>query len=725
MSIVIKRDGKTVDFDKAKIVDAITKAMEECGCEDTTTANKIATEIEAQNEDLTVDEIQDIVERKLMCSSHKDVAKAYILYREERDRIRNIRKAEVLASVMNTEDNSLTRENANINADTPAGMMMKFASESSREFATQYLLSAASRNAVKDNYLHIHDLDYYPTKSTTCLQHPLDKILEGGFKASDGTARPCKRIETAGALAAIAMQTVQNEQHGGQSIPAFDFYLAPYVRMTFEEEMKKIIDVDNAGEHYVSYNIIGSIEESIDEYETKPYYGDYVNLAISNTVKRVHQTMEAFIHNMNTMRSRGGGQTVFSSINYGTDTSPEGRLIIRELLKCTLEGVGNGETAIFPIQIFKLKKGVNAEKGDPNYDLLELACECTAKRFFPNYLNLDAPFNVHPEWTLGDYRKEPATMGCRTRVFENRCGEVTSIGRGNLSFTTINLVRLALENPNISEFLEQVSNYTALAIYQLIDRLNFQSSAKKKQFPMLMSGMWNGSEELGNEDCVGKVLQQGTLSVGFIGLAECLIALTGKHHGESEEAQKLGLEIVQTMKKVCDSVGELYNLNIGVLATPAEGSSGKFVIKDREDFGIIPNVTDRDYYTNSNHVPVWYKCSMEHKCKIEAPYHALTLSGHIFYVEFDGDAAKNPSAVMDFIKLIREYNVGYASVNHARSRCLDCGFENGEADLKKCPSCGSTNIDILQRITGYIVGSTNRWNKAKKAELHDRVTHDI
>ena len=622
-------------------------------------------------------------------------------------------------SIINGENKEVLNENANMSADTPAGLMYKLASETSKEFTTKCLLSERTKKAVEGNYIHIHDLDYYPTKSLTCLQHPLDKILNGGFIANDGQARPCKRIETAGALAAITMQTIQNEQHGGQSIPAFDFYLAPYVRLTFIEELDKQSDI--IGRDYSEY-----YDMEIKDYEIKDSTSP-IQLAINNTVKRVHQTMEAFIHNMNTMRSRGGGQTVFSSINYGTDTSAEGRCVIRELLNSTERGVGNGTTAIFPIQIWKLKKGVSAEQGDPNYDLLQLAYRVTAKRFFPNFINLDAPFNQHEKWDANDperYKYEVATMGCRTRVFDNRCGEKTSVGRGNLSFTTVNLVRLALESKgNLNDFTWLVEHYTSVAVEQLLERYNYQRTGTKKQFPLLMSGMWEGSENLKTNDKVGDVLKQGTLSVGFIGLAECLIALTGHHHGESESSQTIGLGIIKTMNKVCKWYADKYDLNISVIATPAEGLSGKFVKKDREDFGVIENVTDRDYYTNSNHIPVWYKCTMEDKMRIEAPYHALTPAGHIAYLEVDGDPEKNILAVEQMVNLMRKYDIGYGSINHAKARCLDCGHESASNLFDKCPNCESTNVDVLERITGYLVGGTNKWNGGKKAELKDRVSH--
>lgn len=631
-------------------------------------------------------------------------------------------------SIINGENKEVLTENANMNSDTPSGMMYKLASETSKEFTKKCLLSEEARKAVEGNYIHIHDMDYYPTKSLTCLQHPLDKILENGFRAGHGASRPAKRIETATMLACISMETIQNEMHGGQAFPAFDFYLAPYVKLTFKEELRKVVEVDNLlTGTYLSDEEIDEISDTIYEYDPDGDYGRGVKVAIANTVNRVHQAMESFVHNCNTIHSRGGNQVVFSSINYGTDTSPEGRCIIRELLKATERGVGNGETPIFPIQIWKLKKGVSAEPGDPNYDLLQLAYKVTAKRFFPNFINLDAPFNHHEKWRMDDperYKYECATMGCRTRVFDNRCGEKTSIGRGNLSFTTVNLVRLALESEgNIDKFYELLEHYVNVAINQLYDRYLYQCTASKKQFPLLMSGMWEGSEKLTNSNEVGEVLSQGTLSVGFIGLAECLMVLTGHHHGEDTAAQLTGLAIVEYMDGLCKRRANAHNLNISVIATPAEGLSGKFVKKDRADFGVIENVTDRDYYTNSNHIPVWYKCTMEHKMKIEAPYHAFTPAGHIAYLEVDGDPEKNVKAVEQMVNLMRKYDVGYGSINHARARCLDCGYESGSDLFHTCPVCESTNVDVLERITGYLVGGTTKWNGGKKAELKDRVSH--
>lgn len=455
--------------------------------------------------------------------------------------------------------------------------------------------------------------------------------------------------------------------------------------------------------------------------------------AMNCTVSRVHQAMEAFIHNMNTIHSRGGNQVVFSSINYGTDTSAEGRCVIRELLESTYEGVGNGATAIFPIQIWKKKRGVNYEEGDPNYDLYHQACKVTARRFFPNFVNLDATYNVHENWRADDperYKWEIATMGCRTRVFENRYGEKTSIGRGNLSFSTINIVRLGIEcmaikdqQERIETFFKKLDNVMEITARQLHDRFEFQKTALAKQFPLLMTRLWTGADKLSKDDTIESVINQGTLGIGFIGLAECLVALTGKHHGESDEAQQLGLRIVSHMRSRVNEFCETYHHNYSVLATPAEGLSGKFTTKDRKSFGIIPGVTDKVYYTNSNHVPVYYHCSPRHKAKIEGPYHELTRGGHIFYVEIDGDATHNPQAIADIVDLMDKNNIGYCSVNHNRNRCMECGYEDAQDSLSVCPHCGSTHIDKLQRITGYLVGTTDRWNSAKLAELKDRVVH--
>ena len=730
---VVKRDGRIVGFNEQKIMAAIRKAMLHTDKgEDISLIEQITDHVAYRGKSqMSVEAIQDAVELELMKSARKDVAQRYIAYRNQRSIARKAKTRDVFMSIVNAKNNDITRENANMNADTPAGMMMKFASETTKPFVDDYLLSEESRDAVKHNYLHIHDKDYYPTKSLTCVQHPLDVILQHGFTAGHGSSRPAKRIETAAVLACISLETCQNEMHGGQAIPAFDFYLAPYVRMSYQEEVKNLEKLTGKDLKHL-YNI------EIDDYLLKDLEGlegdaRLEQHAINKTVNRVHQAMEAFIHNMNTIHSRGGNQVVFSSINYGTDTSAEGRCIMREILESTYEGVGNGETAIFPIQIWKKKRGVNYLPEDRNYDLYQLACKVTARRFFPNFLNLDATFNQNEKWHADDperYKWEIATMGCRTRVFEDRWGEKKSIARGNLSFSTINIVKVAIECMGIEDkkqridmFFAKLDNILQITAKQLDERFQFQKTAMAKQFPLLMKYLWIGAEKLKPEESIESVINHGTLGIGFIGLAECLVALIGHHHGESEEAQELGLKIVTYMRDRANGFSEEYHHNYSILATPAEGLSGKFTKKDRKEFGIIPGVTDRDYYTNSNHVPVYYKCTALKKAQIEAPYHDLTRGGHIFYVEIDGDATHNPSVISSVVDMMDKYNMGYGSVNHNRNRCLDCGYENADANLEVCPKCGSHHIDKLQRITGYLVGTTDRWNSGKLAELHDRVTH--
>ena len=730
---VLKRDGRQVGYNEEKIKAAIRKAMIAAEVnDDEALIQRIADRIGMRGKSqMTVEAIQDMVENELMKSPYKQVARTYIKYRHSRNVARKAGTANVFKEIINAKNNDITRENANMNADTPAGMMMKFASETTKPFVDDYLLSEEVREAVADNVLHIHDKDYYPTKSLTCVQHPLNKVLKNGFVAGHGESRPAKRIETASVIACISMETAQNEMHGGQAIPAFDFYLAPFVRKSYIEEVKNVADLTGS-------DLSSLYDAEIEDFIEKPLdflTGEQRALqhAINRTVSRVHQAMEAFIHNMNTIHSRGGNQVVFSSINYGTDTSAEGRCIIRELLRSTYEGVGNGSTAIFPIQIWKKKRGVSYLPGDRNYDLYQYACKVTARRFFPNFVNLDATFNQHELWRADDperYNYEIATMGCRTRVFENRFGPKTSIGRGNISFSTINIVRLAIECMDVKNkedrenlFFAKLDKALEVAAKQLHERFQFQKTAMVKQFPLLMAQLWNGASELKPNDTIESVINQGTLGIGFIGLAECLIALVGKHHGESEEAQELGLKIVTYMRDRALSFSERYQHNYSILATPAEGLSGKFTKRDRKDFGEIPGVTDKAYYTNSNHVPVYYRCSPKHKAEVEAPYHDLTRGGHIFYVEIDGDATHNPEAIANVVDLMDKYNIGYCSVNHNRNRCMDCGYEDATENLEECPHCHSTNIDKLQRITGYLVGTTDRWNSGKLAELNDRVVH--
>ena len=730
---VVKRDGRIVGFNEQKIMAAIRKAMLHTDKgEDSTLIEQITDHISFRGKSqMSVEAIQDAIEMELMKSARKDVAQKYIAYRNQRNIARKAKTRDVFMSIVNAKNNDITRENANMNADTPAGMMMKFASETTKPFVDDYLLSEEVRDAVLHNYIHIHDKDYYPTKSLTCVQHPLDIILHHGFTAGHGSSRPAKRIETAAVLACISLETCQNEMHGGQAIPAFDSYLAPYVRMSYQEEVKNLEKLTGEDlKDLYDAPIDDYLEKSLEGLEGKARLEQH---AINKTVNRVHQAMEAFIHNMNTIHSRGGNQVVFSSINYGTDTSAEGRCIMREILESTYEGVGNGETAIFPIQIWKKKRGVNYLPEDRNYDLYQLACKVTARRFFPNFLNLDATFNQNEKWRADDperYKWEIATMGCRTRVFEDRWGEKTSSARGNLSFSTINIVKLAIEcmgienkKQRIDMFFAKLDNILDITAKQLDERFQFQKTAMAKQFPLLMKYLWVGADKLKPEETIESVINHGTLGIGFIGLAECLKALIGKHHGESEEAQELGLKIITYMRDRANEFSDQYHHNYSILATPAEGLSGKFTKKDRKEFGVIPGVTDRDYYTNSNHVPVYYKCTALQKAKIEAPYHDLTRGGHIFYVEIDGDATHNPSVIASVVDMMDKYNMGYGSVNHNRNRCLDCGYENADTNLTVCPKCGSHHIDKLQRITGYLVGTTDRWNSGKLAELHDRVTH--
>ena len=732
IQLVEKRDGRVVGFNEEKIRTAIRKAMDQTphGIDEELIRQISARVDKSGNARMTVEEIQDRVEFELMKSARKDVARSYITYRDQRSIARRAKTRQVFLEIIEAKSNDITRENANMNADSPAGMMMKFASETTKPFVDDYLLSQEAKNAVANNYIHIHDKDYYPTKSLTCVQHPLDNILENGFIAGHGESRPAKRIETAAVLACISLETAQNEMHGGQAIPAFDFYLARFVRASFIEEVKNLESLTgNDLSHLYNAELDDYLRRDLDGLEGEPRLLQH---AVNKTVARVHQAMEAFIHNMNTIHSRGGNQVVFSSINYGTDTSAEGRCVIRELLQTTYEGVGNGSTAIFPIQIWKKKRGVSYLPEDRNHDLYRLACKVSARRFFPNFLNLDATFNRDEAWHADDpkrYLHEVATMGCRTRVYENRFGDKTSVGRGNLSFTTINIVRLALETRDIldkeeriEKFFNKLDKMLDLTARQLDARFQFQKTALAKQFPMVMTALWNGAAKLKPNDTIEPVINQGTLGIGFIGLAETLIALIGKHHGESEEAQELGLRIITRMRDRANEFSDKYSHNYSVLATPAEGLSGRFTKHDRKTFGEIPGITDKDYYTNSNHVPVYYHCSPRHKAKVEAPYHDLTRGGHIFYVEIDGDATHNEEAIAQIVDLMDRHNIGYGSVNHNRNHCPKCGYENADTSQTHCPKC-NVRFETIQRITGYLVGTTDRWNSGKLAELRDRIVH--
>ena len=762
---VIKRDGRIVGFNEEKIVTAIRKAMlhTENG-EDLQLIRQITDHISFKGEpQMTVEAIQDAVELELMNSSRKDVAQKYIAYRNQRSVARKAKTRDMFLEIINIKSNDITRENANMNADTPAGMMMKFSSETTKPFVDDYLLSEEVKEAVANNYLHIHDKDYYPTKSLTCVQHPLDRILKYGFSAGHGESRPAKRIETASILGCISLETAQNEMHGGQAIPAFDFYLAPYVRNSYIEEVKNLEDLNGVDYSHL-YN------KEIDDYVTRPLDGltgdkRLVQHAINKTVSRVHQSMEAFIHNMNTIHSRGGNQVVFSSINYGTDTSAEGRMVIEELLKATIEGLGTrGEVPVFPIQIFKVKDGVSYSEKDyekamkmesieeamkatyeaPNFDLLLKACQTTSKALFPNFMFLDTPFNKNEKWKADDpkrYIYELATMGCRTRVFENVAGEKSSLGRGNLSFTTLNMPRLAIEarikaenliederNKDAIEqkakeiFMESVRNTATLVADQLYERYQYQRTALARQFPFMMGNdVWKGGGTLNPNEQVGDVLRSGTLGIGFIGGHNAMVALYGEGHGHSQKAWDTLYEAVTEMNKVADEYKAKYNLNYSVLATPAEGLSGRFTKMDRRKFGKIPGVTDRDYYVNSFHVDVKEPISIVEKIKCEAPFHAITRGGHITYVELDGEAQKNVRAIAKIVKVMHDEGIGYGSINHPVDTCHNCGYKGVIFD--KCPVCQSESILRMRRITGYLTGDLSSWNSAKRAEEKDRVKH--
>lgn len=603
--------------------------------------------------------------------------------------------------ITSISNQDLLQENANMDGRSPMGQMSKFGSESSKYFSRNNLLSAEAKEAVDKNLIHIHDFDYMAMGTTTCCQIPLGKLLESGFNTGHGFIRPPKSIRSALALASIILQSNQNMQHGGQAYPMFEYDLAPYVRMTFETTLERIN----------SYPTTYTVEEKNAK-------------AWEETDQAVYQASEAFIHNSNSMHSRGGSQVPFISINYGTDTSLEGRMIIKNILLATIKGLGNGETPIFPIQIFKMKKGINFETEDPNYDLYQLALKTTAERLFPNFSFLDAPFNL--QHYKGTPESEIAYMGCRTRVMANRHGEDNSIGRGNLSFTSLNLVKMAI-TANYSEkaFFETLDYYCDLTIRQLYDRYLFQSKKLAKDFTFLYSqGIWKDSEELDSNDTLEEVLKQGTLSIGFIGLAEALKALIGSHHGESKEAYQLGYKIVEYIRSKVDQAAEEYDLNFSLIATPAEGLSGRFTRFDQKEFGNINGVTDRSFYTNSFHIPVYYELKAIEKITKEGPFHKLCNAGHISYIECDGNMMHNTKALDQLVKKMFDSGMGYGSINHPVDRCRTCdysGIINNE-----CPSCGEKdedNVIRIRRITGYLVGDMSKWNSAKKAEEMNRVKH--
>ena len=771
ISYIIKRDGRRESFDLDKIANAVFRAAQSVGGTDAAMARDVAEKTCALYEQLhgsqepTVEEIQDLVEKELIECGHAQTAKAYILYRYERTRDREVKSN--LMKIMNeltfdsAKDSDIKRENANIDGDTAMGTMLKYGSSAAKEFYEMRVLKPEHAKAHRNGDIHIHDLDFL-TLTTTCCQIDLIQLFQHGFSTGHGFLREPNDISSYSALACIAIQSNQNDQHGGQSVPNFDYAMAGGVKKTYRKRylqnvaraLELLTDIEEPQAFVKSYaaaiqqetglipclannNGYQEVEaQKLSERLTADQIATIQAFAKKNayreTNRATYQAMEALIHNLNTMNSRAGAQTPFSSINYGTDTTPEGRMVIENVLLAEEAGLGNGETPIFPIHIFKVKEGVNYNKEDPNYDMFKLACRVSAKRLFPNFAFLDAPYNLQ-YYKPGDYRTEIAYMGCRTRVIGNEYDPTREIvtGRGNLSFTSINLPRLAIKaNGDIDKFFTLLNNMMDLTIEQLTDRFAIQCQKKVRNYPFLMGqGVWLDSEGLGPDDSVAEVLKHGTLSVGFIGLAETLKALIGKHHGESAEAQELGLKIIQTMRDRTDLESKKTGLNFSVLATPAEGLSGRFVRMDRERYGVIPGVTDRDYYTNSFHVPVYYPIRAVDKIRLEAPYHALTNGGHISYVEMDGDPVQNVAAFEKVIRCMKEAGIGYGSVNHPVDRDPCCGFTGIIGD--SCPQCGRTEhsgdvgFERIRRITGYLVGTLDRFNDAKRAEEHDRVKHDL
>lgn len=768
---IIKRDGRTVDFDINKIATAIYKAAEVLGGNNAEMAMNLAEEVEkylvevCHNEKPTVEEIQDAVEKVLIENGHARTSKEYILYRAERTRVRemNTRLMKTYEDLTFKDASEVDnkRENANINADTAMGTMLKYGSEGSKQFYQMFVLKPEHAKAHREGDIHIHDLDFY-TLTTTCCQISLQKLFHGGFSTGHGFLREPNDIQSYAALACIAIQSNQNDQHGGQSVPDFDYAMSDGVRKTYRKlywtNLGKLIDMkydvdgsvdkvkmigQNIMENYNCYPVMDDdngyrdhefvyLKELCEEEYIEKLQLRAVKYAHKEVRRATYQAMEAFVHNLNTMHSRAGAQVPFTSINYGTDLSSEGRLVSENVMLSMEAGLGNGETPIFPINIFKVKEGVNYNPEDPNYDLFKLACRVSAKRLFPNFSFIDAPFNK-AFYKEGDHNTEVAYMGCRTRVMANvydKDNQVTA-GRGNLSFTSINLPRLAIKSHgNIDVFFELLDHMMDLCIDQLMERYKIQAKKHVYNFPFLMGqGVWLDSEKLKEDDEVGEVLKHGTLSVGFIGLAETLVALIGEHHGQSEQAQNLGLEIIGYMRKRMDEATKRTGFNYTLLATPAEGLSGRFVRMDKERYGEIPGVTDRDYYTNSFHIPVYYNINAFDKIKKEAPYHALTNAGHISYIELDGDPLKNLDAFEQVIRCMKESGVGYGSVNHPVDRDPVCGY-TGIID-NECPHCGrheddgEPKFERIRRITGYLVGTLDRFNDAKTAEVRDRVKHQV
>lgn len=787
---IIKRDGKRENFSAAKITNAIGKAFVATGLEhQEAMINEITQRVieHFAEPTITVEAIQDLVETELM-KVQPEVAKKYIIYRQwrntERDRKTQIKH--IMDGIVAIDKNDINLSNANMSSHTPAGQMMTFASEITKDYTYKYLLPKKYAEAHQLGDIHIHDLDYYPTKTTTCIQYDLDDLFERGFHTKNGSIRTPQSIQSYATLATIIFQTNQNEQHGGQAIPAFDFFMAKGVLKSYQKAVTSILSFFlemkgyNVAENDVQKTVNQQLTTIIPSAEIQKEFlttlnkegfnvnedelKHILNKAYERTRKDTHQAMEGFIHNLNTMHSRGGNQVVFSSINYGTDTSAEGRMVIDELLKATIEGLGTrGEVPVFPIQIFKIKDGVSYSEADyqramqnfdaalegkmtfetPNFDLFLKACRTTAKALFPNFMFLDTPFNQNEKWDINDpkrYKYELATMGCRTRVFENLNGEKTSLGRGNLSFTTMNMPRLAIEArikaENIIEsnnsdaieqkacnlFLESVREMSRFIAEQLYTRYQYQRTALARQFPFMMgNNVWKGGGNLNPNDEVGDVLNQGTLGIGFIGGHNAMMALYGQGHGHSKKAWNTLYKAIEVMNQVAEEYKQKYHLNYSVLATPAEGLSGRFTRIDKRKYGIIPGVNDRDYYVNSFHVDVKEPISIVEKIKCEAPFHALTRGGHITYVELDGEAQKNVKAIAKIVKVMHDEGIGYGSINHPVDTCHNCGYKGVIYD--KCPICRSENILRMRRITGYLTGDLNSWNSAKRAEEHDRVKH--
>ena len=792
---ILKRDGSQQPYDGEKIRSAVDKAFRAAGLIDEEGyALRIESLIQAElchrNAQVAVEEIQDRVEAELM-NLAPQVAKKYIIYREWRTVQREKRTTlkRTMDGIVSIEKNDINLGNANMSAYTPSGQMMTFASEVTKDYAMKYLLSAPFARAHAAGDIHIHDLDYYPTKTATCVQYDLADLFERGFHTKNGSIRTPQNIQSYATLATIVFQTNQNEEHGGQAIPAFDFFMAPGVRKTFirqladrllyahsllsgrsfsDEERKGFVEALRGLEPPLAHTDAAAeaLAAGLERIGCQ-LPATAVRLALEEAYQRTkrdtHQAMEGFVHNLNTMHSRGGNQVVFSSVNYGTDTSEEGRMVIRELLAATVEGLGQGEVPIFPIQIFKVKEGVNYSEADyakaqadfagalagkytfetPNFDLLLLACKTTSHALFPNFLFLDTPFNQHELWRADDpkrYLHEIATMGCRTRVFENVCGPKTSVGRGNLSFTTMNLPRLAIEASRRAQrelptapveqqqerarelFLESVREMATFIGDQLHERYLYQRSALARQFPFMMGNdVWKGGAALAPQDEVGSVFDSGTLGIGFIGGHNAMMALYGEGHGRSDRSWQTLYDAVQVINEVVREYKQKYHLNYSVLATPAEGLSGRFTRMDRKRYGIIPGVNDLDYYVNSFHVDVREEIGMHDKIRREAPFHAITLGGHISYIELDGEAKKNVSVILKLVKTMKDTGIGYGSINHPVDTCQDCGYRGIIYD--KCPVCTSDRIARLRRITGYLTGSLESWNSAKQAEEHDRVKH--